>query len=413
MNTISLPQFSWFDTKKYNISLPERWQVNIAHFAGYNLPALKTADIDAALEKPIGSRSLRELAEGKKEVVILFDDMSRVTRTYMFIPSVLKILADAGIADKNIRFVCALGCHGAHSRLEFVKKLGEDVLARFPVYNHNPFDNCVPVGKTKTYGTEVSVNAEVMKCDLKIAIGMVVPHPLSGYGGGGKIILPGVCSFATIQHNHRDTYLDIPRLGKKMGIGNFDENPMRLDIEEAAELAGLDFIVESLINEWGEPVKVFAGALKPAYAEAVKEAKTHYFTADPGEVDIAISNGFIKNNESYMGYPLASRAVSKHGGGDVVVMANAQEGMVVHYLLGSWGKFTDAPLRQKVGVSEKLKRVIVFSEYPDLAGNGWYPDAEKVVNVKNWGEVLKLLEADFPSSAKVVIFPNSEIQFTR
>lgn len=413
MNTISLPQFSWFDTKEYKITLPDGWQVEVAHFAGYNLPPLKPAAICASLEKPIGTKSLRELARGKKEVVILFDDMSRVTRTYEFVPHVLKALAEAGIPDKNIRFVCALGCHGAHSRVEFVKKLGEDVLARFPVYNHNPFDNCVSVGKTKTYGTEVSVNAEVMKCDLKIAIGMVVPHPLSGFGGGGKIILPGVCSFATIQHNHHRTFHDIPLMGSKMGIGSFEENPMNQDIAEAAELAGLDFIIESLVNEWGEPVKVFAGALRPAYTEAVKEAKSHYFTPDPGEADIAISNGFIKTNESYMGLPLASRAVNRKNGGDVVVMANAPEGMVVHYLLGAWGKFTNAPERQMASTSKKVKRVIVYSEYPDLAGNGWYPEAENVVYIKKWNEVLKLLKTDYPSSAKVVIFPNSEIQYTR
>jgi nickel-dependent lactate racemase len=69
------------------------------------------------------------------------------------------------------------------------------VLKRFPVYNHNPFNNCVPIGTTKTFGTEVSINAEVMKSDLKIAIGGIVPHGMTGFGGGGKIILPGVASF--------------------------------------------------------------------------------------------------------------------------------------------------------------------------------------------------------------------------
>jgi hypothetical protein len=63
--------------------------------------------------------------------------------------------------------------------------------------------------------------------------------------------------------------------------------------------------------------------------------------------------------------------------------------------------------------SKKVKRVIVYSEYPDLAGNGWYPEAENVVYIKKWNEVLKLLKTDYPSSAKVVIFPNSEIQYTR
>ena len=411
MNVISVPQLNWFGTKEFKLSLPDRWQVEVGSIAGFNKPAVKPANIRAALNNPIGTKPLSELAKGKKEVVIIFDDQSRITRTAEIVPYVLKALAEADIKDKNIRFVCALGCHGAQTRVDFVKKLGEDVLTRFPVYNHNPFANCVSVGKTKTYGTEVSINAEVMKCDLKIAIGMVVPHPMSGFGGGGKIILPGVSSFATIQHNHHRTFQDIPLMGKKMGIGSFEENPMQLDIQEAAELAGLDFIVNCLINEWGETVKVLAGAFKPAHAEAVKEARKHYLTPKFRDMDIAISNGFVKGNESYMGLGIACQAV-KRDGGDVVIIANAAEGMVVHYLLGAWGKFVDAPERQIPGLPRYIKRVIVFTKYPDFAGKGWFPDSEKVVFVHKWSEVKKLLKADYPASAKVAIYPNSEIQYS-
>lgn len=411
MNSIVVPQLNWYGTKEFKVSLPDRWQVEVGHIAGYDRPALNPADIRTALEKPIGTLPLRQLARGKKEVVILFDDMSRVTRSAQIVPHVLDALAEAGIEDKNIRFICALGCHGALTRIDFAKKLGEDVLARFPVYNHNPFANCVPVGKTKTYGTDVLINAEVMKCDLKIAIGMVVPHPMSGFGGGGKIILPGVSAFSTIQYNHHNTFRDTRELKGKLGIGVFDENPMRFDIEEAAELAGLDFIVNCLINEQGETVRVFAGALKPTYAEAVKTAKAHYLTPTLRDRDIAISNGFIKANESNMGLSIAYPAISRNNGGDAVVMANAPEGMVTHYLLGPWGKELHGPERQAPHIPSHVKRVIIYTEYPDVAGRGWFPNAEKVMFLRKWADVLKTLEADYPSNAKVVIFPNAEIQY--
>ena len=412
MSFISVPQLNWYGTKEFKLSLPDRWQVEVGNIAGYNQPAMKPADICTSLNNPIGTKPLNELARGKKEIVILFDDMSRITRSAEIVPHVLKALAEAGIKDKNIRFVCALGCHGALTRVDFAKKLGEDVLARFPVFNHNPFGNCIPIGKTKTYGTEVSINEEVMKCDLKIAIGMVVPHPMSGFGGGGKIILPGISSFATIQHNHHNTFRDMSQLRGKIGLGIFDENPMRFDIEEAAELAGLDFIVNCLINEWGETVRLFAGALKLTYAEAVREAKLHYLTPKLKDKDIAISNGFIKANESMMGLNIAYQTVSRNDGGDVVLMANATEGMVVHYLLGPWGKFVNGPERQMPIIPSKLKRIIIYSEYPDLAGRGWFPDSEKIIFLRKWSEVLKVLEADYPALAKVAVFPNAEILYT-
>lgn len=260
MPTIELPELNWYGSKLQGFSLPDRWQVNVYNMSGYNKTAMKSAEIRAVLNNPIGTKPLKELASGKKEVVIIFDDMSRVTRTAEIVHEILLELAEAGIRDKQIRFVCSLGCHGALTRIDFAKKLGEDVLARFPVYNHNPFGNCVSVGKTKTYGTDVEVNEEVMSCDFKIAVGAVVPHPMSGFGGGGKIILPGVCSFKSIQHNHEGCYRDMAALRGKLGSGRYDENPMAVDIEEAAEMIGLDFLVNALLNSNGETAGLFAGA---------------------------------------------------------------------------------------------------------------------------------------------------------
>jgi nickel-dependent lactate racemase len=81
-------------------------------------------------------------------VVIIFDDIQRVTRVSKIVPFVLEELAEAGISDNAIRFICANGCHAAMDRSDMAKKLGEDVLRRFPVYNHNAFGNCVDAGVT-------------------------------------------------------------------------------------------------------------------------------------------------------------------------------------------------------------------------------------------------------------------------
>jgi len=410
MSIIKLPQLAWFGIKEQEFRLPDQWQIEMCNMAGADKVPLKPADIQAALTEPIATKPLRELARGKKEVVIIFDDMSRVTRTYQIVPFVLRELAEAGINDQHIRFICALGCHGALTRLDFVKKLGEDVLARFPVYNHNPFGKCVTVGKTKTYQTEVFVNEEVMQCDLKIAIGGVVPHPMSGFGGGGKIILPGVTSFATTQNNHRSTYQAMFTQRGKLGQGIFDENTMRFDVEEAAELAGLDFIVNVLFNRNGESAGIFAGALKPAYAAAVTASKAHYLTSRVQDKDIAIANSYIKGNEAFIGLSIAYSAISKNGG-DVVLIANEPSGQVTHYLLGPFGENSFGPLHQRSGIPPNIKKVIVFTEYPDLAGRGWFAKSEKIMFINKWSDVLKVLADDYPATATVAVFPNSEIQY--
>jgi len=414
MNTITLPQLAWYGTKKLELPLPDSWQVELYNMAGYNRPAIKPDEIKASLTSLIGTAPIRELARGKNEVVIIFDDMTRVTRAAEIVPFVLEELAQAGIADNKIRFICALGCHGVHNRLDFAKKLGEETLARFPAYNHNPFANCTHVGTTNTYGTEVYVNAEVMKCDLKIAIGSVVPHPMSGFGGGGKIILPGVASFETIEYNHRAAITDIiEHLDKPIaGMGLFDNNPMRFDIEEAATLAGLDVLINCIVNMRGETVAIFAGALIPTYAAAVGEAKSHYRTPKAKGENIVIANTFAKANEAIMvGLNNAFSAI-RPDGGDVVLMANAPDGQVTHYLMGPFGKTTAGTLRSLARVPRYVNHLIIYSEYPDVAGRSYIEESDKVLFMNNWDAVLRALQEFNGAEAKVAVYPNADIQWT-
>ena len=337
MSTIKLPQLAWYGRKEMELSLPDDWQVETVAMEGSDHPALAADAIKAAIGSPIGIAPLREMAKGKQEVAIIFDDMTRGTRTSDVLPAVLDELALAGISDKQIRFVCALGCHGAYTREHFAKKLGETAMARFPVYNHNAFGNCTRVGTTKTFKTDVNVNEEVMKCDLRIAIGSVVPHPMNGFGGGGKIILPGITSFETTRDNHmahNEVARQQSRDQRVVGMGIFDDNPTRRDIEEAAELAGVDMMINCLINAWGETTAVFAGALKPAYAAAVEAAKEHYLTPQVTGKDIAIANTYTKANEGFIGGGIGLRAVAP--GGDVVLIANALAWPLAYLAMQRW-----------------------------------------------------------------------------
>ncbi len=370
MPVIKLPQLAWYGTKELELSLPDSWPVRFYNMSGSNRPAMKSEAIRAAITNPIGSPPIRELARGKNEVVIIFDDMTRVTRTYEIVPFVLEELAEAGITDDGIQFVCALGAHMAWDRILLAKKLGEDVLARFPVYNHNPFANCTYVGTT-SYQTPVYANAEVMRCDLKIGIGSVVPHPNTGFGGGGKIILPGVSAMETIAHLHRiEKEYKQKYPGKQdIGFGLFDNNPLRLNIAEAAALAGLDIKIDCLLNAWGETVAIFAGALKPTYEAAIVEAKAHYLTPKTNGEEILIANTFAKANEGLMvGLDVPFTAATGKGV-DIVLIANAPDGQVDHYLLVStFGKCYSDEQRSVTKLPQHINHLIIYSEYPDLAG---------------------------------------------
>ncbi len=420
MKSISVPQMAWHETNELTLPLPDSWQVDVHNIAGHDRPAMTAEEIKAAIGSPIGTAPIGELAKGKQNVVILFDDMSRVTRAAAIVPAILQELAEAGVRDDQIRFICALGTHGALTRMDFAKKLGEDTMARFPVYNHHCFGNHRYVGKTATYGTEVHVNEEVMMCDLKIAISSVVPHPMSGFGGGGKIILPGVASFETVKQNH-DAHAQTVRdnAAKPItGVGIYDDNPMARDVQEAALLAGLDVSINCIVNLWGETVALYAGALKPAFAAAVAVAKTHYLTPRGEGKDIVISNSYVKGNEAFMGSAIARPALRPEGG-DIVIIANNPEGQVTHYLFGPFGSFNWGSRPREVidwtkmpppPANQPVIRTIVYTKYPDLSTKPMFGNVTHYV--ETWEEVLQVLKERHGAEAKVAVYPNSEIQYS-
>jgi nickel-dependent lactate racemase len=154
-----------------------------------------------------------------------------------------------------------------------LKKLGSSIMdrERLSIVNHCPWLNLVHVGDTKL-GTPLWVNKTYNDADVKIAIGGVVPHMLAGYGGGAKIVLPGVCGMQTLEANHASTV----RTGAGAGVGIITE--MRKDIEDAASIVGLDFSINVIFNSWGKMAGIFAGHYIDAHRKAIEFAQQVYST---------------------------------------------------------------------------------------------------------------------------------------
>jgi len=224
MRNISLPQFAWHNPRMVNFPLPDNWHIEIYNIKGYNKSPLTLNEIESIVKNPIGIKPLRKLAKERREVVILFDDLTRTTKAAEIIPFILEELIEGGIEKNNIRFIAALGSHGAMNRTQFVKKLGREVVDHYPVYNHNAFSNCSYVGTTN-HNIKVYINDEVMKCDLKIGISSVVPHPQAGFGGGPKIILPGVSSVETIINHHSKVEIPSDKANGEYHIMGMENSP--------------------------------------------------------------------------------------------------------------------------------------------------------------------------------------------
>ncbi|KYH41339.1 MAG: hypothetical protein AYL32_006240 [Candidatus Bathyarchaeota archaeon B26-2] len=241
-------------------------------------------EIESALDNPVGHPGLQVLAKKGKKTVILCDDFTRPTPAYRIMPLLLDRLNSVGIRDEDIKIVMALGTHRPMRREEIVKKIGKEAFERVEVINHDWKDSSLLVDLGRTpYGTPITVNRHVVDAEIKIGVGYIVPHRVSGYAGGAKIVQPGVCGGDTTGYTH---WLSARFTGEEiLGVA---ENPVRHEMEAVAQRVGLDLIVNTVLNAKGEIVKVVAGDFIKAHRRGVEEARRIYGVEVPSKADIVV-----------------------------------------------------------------------------------------------------------------------------
>jgi nickel-dependent lactate racemase len=209
--------------------------------------------------------------------------------------------------------------------------LGDDVLNRVRCLAHNYRDrqSLVMVGNTP-FGTPVWVNREVAEADFVIGVGSVVPHFLAGYAGGAKVILPGVSGLESIAHNH----FEVAKFATGPLYGNVTSNPVREDMEAAAALAGLKFVVNLVPDQDGLPVYVVAGDPVKAHRHAAVLASGIYSLRVRVPADVVIANSApfdIDLNQAAKGRSVGALALRR--GGSLLWLGGCQEGVGFHGLM--------------------------------------------------------------------------------
>jgi len=410
-HNITVPQLAWWGDIEAELSFPKNWKVTVHHMHGHDAPKISPEEFRKAFANPIGCKPIRDLAKGKKNVVILFDDMSRPTKAAEIVPFILEELALAGVEEDTIQFICALGTHGPLTAYDFAKKLGEDIIGRFNVYNHNIYENCTYIGTTSR-GTPVSLNTEFMNADFKIGIGALLPHINVGFSGGGKIILPGIASIESIVYNHgpvrnraKETGID-----SNTGLGRNEDNAQLFDTEEACRMSGLDVKIDAIVNIKRDTTALFVGEPIAQFYEGIKLAKNHYLGPNPDNPDVVVANCNAKVNETVIGTTLAESLLPSSGG-TLVMITNNPGGEVCHYLRRRFGNHIAGRLWKAPSLSPKVKRFILLMPYKNKASIDWFASPESITWAKNWDDVRAVLETDYPDGAKVAIIPDATMQF--
>lgn len=284
----------------------------------------QTRVIQEALENPIATSKLEELLKPDQSVVIMVDDITRPTPAAKILPFILESIEVSGIPDEKVSIFAAMGTHRPMTEEELRIKLGNEVRERYRVINRDYRDgDYVDLGQTES-GTPIEVDREVLEADFKIAIGNVIPHISAGWGGGSKMILPGVCSQRTTDMMHLMACIVQPVLEV---IGTRDNKP-RAEMDAIAGEVGLDFIVNTVMDEDKNMLGVFAGHFVQAHRAACEMAEQVMIIPIPAQADILIVSANPCHFDYWQGikpYTYCHRAVRE--GGVIIFLLDGTEGL--------------------------------------------------------------------------------------
>ena len=243
--------------------------------------------IRKALENPIGSPRLCELAKGKRSCVIIISDHTRPVPSKDILPEMFAEL-EAGSPGIEITLLVATGFHRPTTTAELEAKLGAEILKRVKIVLHdsrNAASN-VKIGVLPS-GAPCVVDKIAADAELLVSEGFIEPHFFAGFSGGRKSVLPGVADQVTVLGNHCSKFIDSPFA--RTGI--LDGNPLHADMVAAAKMAKLAFICNVVIDEQKKTVAAFAGDPFAAHRRGC-DFLLGYAKVAPKPADVVItSNG--------------------------------------------------------------------------------------------------------------------------
>jgi len=307
------------------VALPEQAQVLLPE----HLPALARPEeaVRQALRQPIGSPPLAELVRPAHTVAIVFSDITRPTPNHILLPAILAELAARGVPEENVALVNATGMHRPNTREELVAMLGQEVVDRYRIVQHDARDKGQQAFLRKNErGAEIWINGDYMRADVRILTGFVEPHIFAGYSGGGKAVLPGIAGAEIIMSNHGGPMLAHPRATWCQTEGN----PVFEEARRVALATQPAFIVNVTLNERKETTGVFAGELIQAHDAGIAFAERVYLQPLPQRYDIVVVTNMgypadINLYQSGKGMSVAAQAVKE--GGAIVLATECADGL--------------------------------------------------------------------------------------
>lgn len=280
--------------------------------------------VERAIESPIGSPKLSELAKGCNKITVIASDHTRPVPSRHIMPGMLRELR-RGNPDAEITILIATGCHRSTTIEELEGKFGDEFVKNEHIVIHDCLDekNLVTIGILPS-GAELRINRYAAEADLLVSEGFIEPHFFAGFSGGRKSVLPGVASRKTVLGNHCSKFI----ASENARTGILDGNPINRDMEAAAKMARLRFIVNVVINEKKQVLYAVAGdPIKAHHAGCEFLNSLCRAEVEPTDIAISTNGGYPLDQNVYQavkGMTAAEGAVRE--GGVIIMCAATNDG---------------------------------------------------------------------------------------
>lgn len=403
------------------VSIPlDEGQVD-AVLGGNDIPAV--SDIRAALRQsldaPIGRAPLRRCVKPGDRVALIVSDMSRFwMRQDLVAPHLVSyLLDDCGLRAEDVTIVIANGTHPGGDERDLRTLVTDAVYERVRVINHDcRAADLVPLGVT-SFGTEVAVNRIAAEADLCVCLGAATFHIMAGFGGGRKSILPGISGETTIRQNHALSLdPEALRSNPRIGNGKTADNPLNLDMLEAAGMMKDLFMVNLVMNADEKLCAIFSGHYVRSWEQACEEVRRVYQVPIRERADVILAGcgGYPRDMSLYQGTKAIDNVESalKPGGTLILVMEAREGGGPAEYF--GWSRnLLDGSLEKRLREAFTVAGYIFFlnceqaKRYRILLLSSIAPEDTAPMGIESCGDVATLLEHADLDGKRILVIPNA------
>jgi nickel-dependent lactate racemase len=310
--------FIFYQHKKIPLELPPQWKMlTFAKFNDYSLQRDVRELTKNALKNPIQTRRLRDSLSHSDRIAIIVEDLTRPSPKRLILETLMEELELIPVHRENLSVIISVGTHRGLTPAELGATFGKELLDRYEFVNHDCYaSDLVPVGKLKT-GRKVKINRKVYEATFRIGIGSIFPHPMNGFGGGGKILFPGVADFDAIQEHHfKYTFQEGTGLGKIKGNSFYEQ------VCAIARSANLNYVINNILDQNDQVYDVVSGDPVHAHLAGIELSKAIISQRFSKKADLTIITSFPYTEGPQIVKPLVPASMVTKEGGCIILAAD-------------------------------------------------------------------------------------------